>query len=276
MAGDSSSHGNAGPVEAGEGMVLITVLLCTLLRGSKLQVGGWSQPLCLPGRHWWYRSSASWRLTRAGAASFAATAVCMYMRVLLHHSSLKHPRHVHHQDALADHQRVITCRHTSYVAKLAQRLRLQKSTLCVSLRRPALPAPLAQESKRKAVSMLCRAAMLCHDEVRLQTVAPHLLALITQSEAKRGKAAGGAAEKLPVGVRALALRCLVRLVASVAVIPPSDAKVGCAAGGLWCWLCVRGVAGIMQWQWAWCDQGECACCLLPAACCLLPAACCHL
>ncbi len=89
---------------------------------------------------------------------------------------------------------------------------------------PALLPP--QESKRKAVSMLFRAAMLCHDEVRLQTVAPHLLALITQSEAKRGKAAGGAAEKLPAGVRALALRCLVRLVASVAVIPPSDAKVG--------------------------------------------------
>lgn len=90
---------------------------------------------------------------------------------------------------------------------------------------PAYARPL-QESKRKAVSMLFRAAMLCHDEVRLQTVAPHLLALITQSEAKRGKAAGGAAEKLPAGVRALALRCLVRLVASVAVIPPSDAKVG--------------------------------------------------
>jgi hypothetical protein len=79
------------------------------------------------------------------------------------------------------------------------------------------------------VALLCRAALLCDDDVRLQTAAPHLLALITQSAAKRGKGAAGAAEKLPAGVRALALRCLVRLVASVQVIPPSDAKVRSAA-----------------------------------------------
>jgi hypothetical protein len=80
------------------------------------------------------------------------------------------------------------------------------------------------------VALLCRAALLCDDDVRLQTAAPHLLALVTQSEAKRVKGAGGGAEKLPASVRALALRCLVRLVASVQVIPPSDAKVGRAGG----------------------------------------------
>lgn len=50
--GDSSGPvGPAGPSQPGEGMVLVTVLLCTLLRGSKLQVGAGGlclSPTCAP------------------------------------------------------------------------------------------------------------------------------------------------------------------------------------------------------------------------------------
>lgn len=71
------------------------------------------------------------------------------------------------------------------------------------------------ESKRVALSLLVSAALQCEEEVRLQAVVPYLVTLLGDAAA---------------GIRTLALRCLVRVMCSIDIIPPSDAKV---CPGLW-------------------------------------------
>eukprot|EP00879_Flechtneria_rotunda_P006900 GHRR01007246.1.p1 GENE.GHRR01007246.1~~GHRR01007246.1.p1 ORF type:complete len:991 (+),score=385.20 GHRR01007246.1:2403-5375(+) len=77
--------------------------------------------------------------------------------------------------------------------------------LCTLLRGSKL-----QESKRAAIMLLFRSALLCDDEVRLQTVVPYLLTQLSDASAN---------------VRTLALRCVVQVMASLARLPPADAKV---------------------------------------------------
>ncbi|KAG1658241.1 hypothetical protein FOA52_008501 [Chlamydomonas sp. UWO 241] len=66
------------------------------------------------------------------------------------------------------------------------------------------------ESKRAALSLLVRAALQCDDELRLQCVVPYLVTLLSDNAA---------------GIRSMALRCLVKVMCSIRVIPPSDSKV---------------------------------------------------
>ncbi|GAX85401.1 hypothetical protein CEUSTIGMA_g12817.t1 [Chlamydomonas eustigma] len=77
--------------------------------------------------------------------------------------------------------------------------------LCTLLRGARL-----YESKRCAMSLLVKAALQCDDEVRLQCAVPYLLTMLGDPAA---------------GVRAMALRCAVKVMCSVQSIPPSDAKV---------------------------------------------------
>lgn len=77
--------------------------------------------------------------------------------------------------------------------------------LCTLLRGSKL-----QESKRVAIMLLFRSGLLCDEEVRLQTVVPYLLTQLADANA---------------GVRTLAVRCVVQLMASLPKLPPADAKV---------------------------------------------------
>lgn len=69
--------------------------------------------------------------------------------------------------------------------------------------------PLQHHTQRACVSLLYEAALLCDDDTRLQRAVPFLLTQVSDSATV---------------VRALALRCLVRLVESVRALPPGDAK----------------------------------------------------
>lgn len=82
---------------------------------------------------------------------------------------------------------------------------LVTAALCALLRGCQLP-----ESRRACVALLHEAALLCDDATRLQRAVPYLLTQVSSDAAP--------------AVRALALRCLVRLVASVGALPPGDAK----------------------------------------------------
>ncbi|GBG00520.1 phosphoinositide 3-kinase regulatory subunit 4 [Raphidocelis subcapitata] len=66
------------------------------------------------------------------------------------------------------------------------------------------------ESKRAAISLLHEAALLSDDGTRLQRAVPYLVTQVSDASTI---------------VRTLALRCLVRLVASVNSLPPGDAKI---------------------------------------------------
>ncbi|KAK9817197.1 hypothetical protein WJX72_010933 [[Myrmecia] bisecta] len=82
---------------------------------------------------------------------------------------------------------------------------LLATLLCTLLRGAKLP-----ESKVRAMAMLADAAGACGDDTRLQRLVPYLLAMVSEPVA---------------GVRAAALRCLARVLASVEVVPPSDSKI---------------------------------------------------
>lgn len=126
---------------------------------------------------------------------------------------------------------------------------------CCAVTHPTPPPP----SQRACISLLYEAALLCDDDTRLQRAVPFLVTQIGDASAVvrrarralTGDAHNGGAPRLPACTpllavlrppagltppcnsaclrqqhrRTLALRCLVRLVASVRSLPPGDAKV---------------------------------------------------